>query len=211
MKTIILYGILFFNIFFESVIFAQNAPYGIALDENKTIFLDKTEIPVIEWYFYYNLTKDSVGYPSAFPDTAMFRQLYGYSFLISKGMSKTEIDNMFIKHKKLPMSCITYEQAMQFCKWRTKQFKSDKFRIEYTLPTIEDYEKALKKAFITSNIPISTLNKKICQFTGITDNVAEFTLKEKVIINGGNSKNLEFSESSSLPIGIRCKAILVEF
>jgi formylglycine-generating enzyme required for sulfatase activity len=211
MKTIILFGILLFNIFFETVISAQMVPYGIALDESKTIFLDKTEMPVIEWYFYYNLTKDSVGYPSVLPDTAMFRQLYGYSFLISKGMSKNEVDNMFTKHKKFPMSCITYEQAMQFCKWRTKQLKSNKLRIEYTLPTVNDYEKALKKASITSNLPISTLNKKIAQFTGITDNVAEFTLNEKLILNGGNSENLEFSESSPLPIGIRCKAILIEY
>jgi len=210
MKTIILYGILLFNIFFQNVISTQRVSYGIALDESKTIFLDKTEIPVIEWCFYYNLTKDSVGYPSALPDTAMFRKLYGYSFLISKGMSKNEVDNMFTKHKKLPMSCISYKQAVQFCKWRTKQLESDKLRIEYTLPTVNDYEKALKKASITSNPPISTLKMKMALFTGITDNVAEFTLNEKLILNGGNSENLDFSESTPFPIGIRCKAIVIE-
>lgn len=47
-------------------------------------------------------------------------------------------------------------------------------------------------------------------FTGITDNVAEFTLNEKLILNGGNSENLDFSESTPFPIGIRCKAIVIE-
>jgi hypothetical protein len=202
-------------------VFGQNPPYGIALDENKKEFLDKTEITVSEWYFYCGDLKNRYGdtseiYQESLPDANLFKTFYGFSFLYATGQY-TKDDIKYIRKQMdiLPMSCLSQKQIAGFCTWRSDQVNEKNklenlsYRVVYTLPTKEDYNKALSNAIISHQVSLSPVKAKN-KFTGLTDNVPEYTNDGNVIIIGGNKNGVQTTNNITHPIGFRCKAVVVE-
>jgi len=213
-------GILLFSfVFLLSNSFAQKAPNGIVLGKDKTEFLDKTEITVSEWLFYHGYMMNKFGENSieaqqTLPDTALLRQVYGFSFFPVLGSSTKEtVQNIREQHDKFPMTCVSYQQVLDYCQWRADrvnerwQLKKKSYHIIYTLPSKEDYDKAMQKAIISQNQPLSSVTIKN-KFTGLTDNVAEYTYDKEIIIAGGNTSTLEITDNPSQLVGFRCKAIV---
>ena len=220
MKTIKIYsGILLFSfIFLLNGVFAQKAPYGIALNKNKRIFLDKTEVTVFEWFVYYGYIADKFGENSleahkALPDTALFRQIYDVSLFLLAGSNQKPILYIRLQDYKRPITCISYQQALDYCQWRADRvnerwkLKKKPYYIIYTLPSKEDYDKAMQKAIISQNQPLSPVIAKR-KFTGLTDNVVEYTQDKDTIIAGGNINTMEIADNPSQPTGFRCKAFV---
>jgi hypothetical protein len=218
MKTLFL-GILLFGVVNTAELFAQKPPYGLALDKSKKEFLDRTEINILFWIDYYRDIKNKYGDTSleakqVLPDTALFRQVYGFSFY--------SIHPAFYNS---PMTCISYEQALNYCQWRTEkvnellEIKKKSYRVAYSLPSKEDFEKALSKAIISQSQPLHHITGKKNKFTGITDNVPEYTNVKNIIVSGGDANKIETSyrdtdkiETTAIPlilVGFRCKSIII--
>lgn len=201
--------------------FAQKSPYGIALDENKKEFLDKIEVTVSEWYFYCEDLKNRYGdtsgiYQESLPDADLFKTFYGFSFLYNAGQY-TKDDMKYIRKQMiiLPMSCVSQEQIAGFCTWRSERVNEKNklenlpYRVVYTLPDKEDYDKALSNAIISHQVSLSPVKAKN-KFTGLTDNVPEYTNDENIIIIGGNKNGIQTTNNITHPIGFRCKVVIVE-
>jgi hypothetical protein len=203
-------GILLFNI--TVVLFAQRPPDGIALDNTKTEFLDRTEITISDWLDYYNDMKNKYGDTSleakkVLPDTALFRQVSGVL---------CSWDFFHPAFRSFPIICVSYEQVLDYCQWREKkvnellQLKKKPYTVTYSLPSKEDFEKALSKSIISQTRPMSPINGRKNKITGITDNVAEYTIDKTVIIVSGNTNKIETTNTSSISVGFRCKAIIIK-
>lgn len=205
---------------FYSFAFAQKLPYGIALDKNEKEFLDKTEITVSEWYFYCGDLKNRYGdsseiYQESLPDADLFKAFYGFSFRYTGGQyTKDDIKYIRKQMNILPMSCISRKQIEGFCVWRSNRVNEKNkldnlsYQVSYTLPDKKDYEKALSNAIISHQVSLSPVKAK-SKFTGLTDNVPEYTNDENVIV-GGNENGIQTTNNIAHPIGFRCKAVIVE-
>lgn len=84
---------------------------------NDTLFVDETEVANIHWreYLYYleGIKKDSSAYVAALPDTAVWRMDTAWNEPVSE---------YYFRHpgfNNYPVTGISYEQAVAFCKWRT--------------------------------------------------------------------------------------------
>lgn len=132
---------------------------------NDTLFVDKTEVANIHWreylFYLFEFGQDAFDYQKALPDTSV------WGFIESKRDSFVTyivhpLSEIYFRHpgfNNYPVVGISYEQAVQFCKWRTYEanrvfyFKEnkikdpklhlrDKFpiRFVYRLPTKEEWE-----------------------------------------------------------------------
>lgn len=108
---------------------------------NDTLFADKTEVTNINWreYLLYLLSirKDSFEYKKALPDTLVWAEDSMYSYYI----------NYYFRHpstNNYPVTGISYEQAVGFCKWRTLAAnQADYFKEK----KIKDYQSHLQDSF----------------------------------------------------------------
>lgn len=122
---------------------------------NDSLFIDKTEVANAHWRewveaYLLNMKKDTVLYYKFLPDTTVWDNDSNFS-----------LQEFYFKHPSYnmyPVVGISYEQAIEFCKWRTymanlnqylknqkKQYNPDsayKFPIHfvYRLPTIDEWE-----------------------------------------------------------------------
>lgn len=124
---------------------------------NDTLFIDQTEVANIHWreflYYLSDVEEDENKYEQALPDTLVWRALLRYCDPIVEYYFRHPAYNIY------PVVGISYEQAIQYCKWRThianqrnyfrenniKDFKNhltDKFPIKYyyRLPTEQEWE-----------------------------------------------------------------------
>ena len=226
-------------------IFAQKPPTSCYanIDDNKKSFLFKEETSIQEYNSVIGFLKqeygeDSEQYKFMIPDTAKFKTWYGFPFFyMATDYSYKEIEIIKKQHQTLPMVAISYEQAMAYCQWveimiNIRDSMINKCSKSYTwqcsLPEKADYEVVLKKAKITQQESLSTLQAKcmschkikkgtICEIRcrgnyifGLTDNVAEYT-QDSMVVEGGENTVLKFVEAkdSETPIGFRCKVMLV--
>ena len=82
---------------------------------NDTLYIDQTEIANVHWreYWYYVNRFDSVNSYKALPDTLVWRDSIIYT---------EPLVEYYFRHPSFnnyPAVGISYEQAIEFCKWRT--------------------------------------------------------------------------------------------
>jgi formylglycine-generating enzyme required for sulfatase activity len=119
---------------------------------NDTLYIDKTEIPNVGWreYLFYlsNMKKDEYEIESALPDTSVWNDIKG------KPDTSNQIqilNNPFVEYyfrhpgyNNYPVVGISYEQAVEYCKWRTHVAnQADYFRSN----NIKDYKNHLQDTF----------------------------------------------------------------
>lgn len=133
----------------------KNNPPG-TVKVNDTLFADKTEVNNLSWreYLYYLSKYDSAALPGALPDTSVWMQ--------EGGTMEEAYTEFYFRHPSFnnyPVVGISYNQAVAFCKWRTRaanfawyikenkikdweNHMTDSFRIKfyYRLPTAEEWE-----------------------------------------------------------------------
>ncbi|MCL4857478.1 MAG: SUMF1/EgtB/PvdO family nonheme iron enzyme, partial [Flavobacteriales bacterium] len=123
---------------------------------NDQLYMDETEITNFNWQEYVMWLankhgKTAIEYKNALPDTLVWRDKLAYNEPYTK---------YYYSHpayKEFPVIGISYEQAVQYCKWRTERVKelfktkqlTDKKNVypsnfEYRLPTKEEWEAAAK-------------------------------------------------------------------
>lgn len=127
---------------------------------NDSLFADETEISNASWLEYemwaINLYgKNSKEHLAALPDTLVWREKISYNepYVL-----------YYYRHpayRNFPVVGISYEQAVEFCKWRTQRVKvfmtvAKKFKdmnFEYRLPTKAEWERLAETSagFLTNN------------------------------------------------------------
>lgn len=183
-------------------------PPGTAKIKGIDFYVDKTEVTNRAWaeYLWYvrnHYGENSIEYKAALPDSAIWHSVYS-----------GEICSIHNKYANYPIVGVSYEQAVQFCRWRSKQVntKFKKYQTTYQLPSIKQWEIIFEhveknKRFHDTLYPYNR-HKKIL---GLCDNVSEMTLTSK-IAKGGNWKNHEKCneitkyDSSKNWLGFRCIA-----
>jgi hypothetical protein len=193
----------------------------IGNDRQSSIFGE--EMNIADYHFFVQMTKqkhgeDSEQYKSIFPDTAKFKEWYGFSFFEWKCSATRKSEKLYlIKRYTLPMVTISHEQAMAFCQWWEdihNNSKNSKFICTYTLPTKSDYETVFNsgRAKITQRKALSSLQRResSSRVYGLTDNVAEY-MQDGMVVEGGENATLKFVEAKDCenPIGFRIKATIV--
>lgn len=154
-----------FLILFSSLLLFAN-PYG-TVKINDSIYFDDAEITVGSWLSFYSWTLEHDGYKAAqrlLPDSnsvepEVWRYINTRSETYNDRVMNTgkplgffnsscESADKFGKRLRsiqgsckyigFPITGLTYEQVIEFCKWRTSQ--SDDKTLEFRLPTIEEWE-----------------------------------------------------------------------
>lgn len=138
---------------------------------NDSLFIDATEVANIHWReflaWHELIAKDSVAYQKNLPDTTVWQK----AFVI-----ETPFQEYYFRHPAYnyyPLVGVTYEQVVEFCKWRSdrvnelfeKQPKLNPFpnkKYRYRLPTEEEWILAAKGNLALKEFPFG--------FKAIVDN-----------------------------------------
>ena len=184
--------------FFSANALAINPPgtKKVKIDK-EVIYIDQNEIIVADWLEYINYLehhygKDSEELLSAYPNGITAKEM----------MAKEKLTH--------PLTGITHEQAVEYCKWRTAAVntvneETGLGKVEYTLPTEEQYH-MLMKTF--GSYEILSEKNKTERITGLQSSVCELTAEGSVLKNNG-----VFSKEETVPsanIGFRCVATIVK-
>lgn len=199
----------------------KNVPPG-TVQLNDNLFMDKAEVSNMLWAEYlYAIAKKygkkSPEYKSALPDSIIWSSVYKSSF------------NGTGRYKDYPVIGISFEQAQNFCQWRSeavtiiyhlhKRTKDEK--PVYRLPSPQEWEDMYKKdvdksrsspEYITVLESVHEVypSKGKTDFYCLKDNVSEMT-SEKGIAMGANwlhpgldiNKTISYSSPSNW-LGFRC-------
>lgn len=146
-KQIIILLFVIISLGFNKSNFKKFIPPG-TVQINDTLFADKTEISNLSWLEFelwakIKYGKNSTEYIAALPDTTVWRNKYSFNEPYVK---------YYYRHpayKDYPVVGISYEQAIEFCKWRTERVKDflskskkyDQLNFYYRLPTKTEWEK----------------------------------------------------------------------
>ena len=194
----------------------ENPPGTVKLDSDK--YIDQTEITNRAWIEYMIHVKQEFGvnsneYKSILPDNAVWKNVYLTDF------TPTTIKN---GNLDFPIIGISYEQAVEYCNWRTKlvnqKYKSH-YVIEYRLPTESEFTDAMKlerelsyKHFDTKfnlyRVPAKNKNGGV---VNLSTNVSEMTGEVGKAFGGNyinDSQNIKSYVSSEKWLGFRCIAEL---
>ncbi len=212
MKKITCIGLVLFNILLLSNtnVIAQKIPYMSLIDNKEMRYMDNTEISINAWREYQYDTRRKYGenskeFISTIFDTIIFDKYYNKYFYYSPTKNNIAFTKEATKNKMdcsdYPMIGISYQQCIDYCKWRTEiccyKVKGVS-KIIFSLPSKQDYEKAISYAKITKDPPLSKLkNKERGKIRGITDNVDEYTIENTLNTKGS-------------PIGFRCIATIIK-
>jgi formylglycine-generating enzyme required for sulfatase activity len=144
-KKIIILLFVIISLAFNKSNFKKFIPPG-TVQINDTLFADETEISNLSWleFEYWTCTKygkNSSEYKAVVPDTLVWRN--------KESFNEPYVHNYY-RHKayrNFPVVGISYEQAIEFCKWRTERVKEfysiaykKSLKIEYKLPSKEEWE-----------------------------------------------------------------------
>ncbi|MCB9365496.1 MAG: SUMF1/EgtB/PvdO family nonheme iron enzyme [Flavobacteriales bacterium] len=167
---------------------------------NNNIYMDETEVTNFNWQEYVmwvekKFGKTSKEYKNALPDTTVWNNKESFSEPYMK---------YYYNHpayKDYPVVGISYEQAVNFCKWRTDRVKelfkinalSDKKSVyptnfEYRLPTKEEWEK-------TANIGYSEKTQQLLnsKYKGQLLANLKRNMDDNVVIAGTPSSNADIT------------------
>jgi formylglycine-generating enzyme required for sulfatase activity len=153
-------------------------------------FIDHSPITVIAWleFLYWNereYGKESAEYKAVLPDSLVCLQAY-------------QGDWRYPGYRNYPMVGITYEQAVEYCKWRADRvneslnLRKEKYTVSYSLPTEADLNVAYEQYKITYCYPSDPP-------------VNELTAEKTVMIKGWRLSFEPYQEASAM-IGFRCVA-----
>lgn len=81
-----------------------------------TLYADKTEVTNVNWreYLYFLSVFDSAAAVKALPDTNAWTRCNGNAYFAA--------EEYYFRHPSFnnyPVTCISYEQALDYCRWRT--------------------------------------------------------------------------------------------
>lgn len=164
------------------------------------LYMDETEITNFNWQEYVMWLENKHGknaeeYKNALPDTLVWR---------NKESQNEPYVQYYYSHpayKEFPVIGISYEQAVQYCKWRTERVKelfktkalTDKKNVyptnfEYRLPTKEEWEAAAK-------IGYSEKTKKLLETKHKGQLLANLrrNLEDNVVVAGKPTQNLDIT------------------
>jgi formylglycine-generating enzyme required for sulfatase activity len=165
---------------------------------NDQLYMDETEITNFNWQEYVvwlakKHGETAVEYKNALPDTLVWR---------NKESQNEPYVQYYYSHpayKEFPVIGISYEQAVQYCKWRTERVKelfktkqlTDKKNVypsnfEYRLPTKEEWEAAAK-------IGYSEKTKKLLETKHKGQLLANLRrkLEDNVVVAGNPTQNAD--------------------
>lgn len=188
-------------------------PGTLDLPENNDRFLDRGEVTNFAWYEYVSWMQNEHGpnsqeFLQAIPDTNLWLEAYHGPVIMSEE---------FEDH---PVVGITYEQAQDFCEWRSrlvsKRFEKN---VTYQLPEEEDYEYAYQNYSPSNGENLYSVRPNLVRryvfprFIGLFNNAAEMTQERGIAIKGVN----EEGEPETVPykgpdnnLSFRCIAIVEE-
>ncbi|NEM98322.1 SUMF1/EgtB/PvdO family nonheme iron enzyme [Pontibacter burrus] len=197
-------------------------PIGTA--KVKDYYIDRTEVLNVHWMEYMFYRKKQL-------DSAEVHTLYPQE----SNTWYTLPENYF-----KPIVLITYEQALDYCNWRSEVVSKNMNRkVKYTLPTKEEWseiaeallhseferinkelEKTKRKQRRRSGVYfVQNASRKDNRILNIFDNVSEMTLTEYVAMGGNNYSPDELDGSTTrtmqynsphLYLGFRCIAKFVD-
>lgn len=167
---------------------------------NDQLYMDETEITNFNWQEYVMWLANKHGetaveYKNALPDTLVWR---------NKESQNEPYVQYYYSHpayKEFPVIGISYEQAVQYCKWRTERVKelfktkqlTDKKNVypsnfEYRLPTKEEWEAAAK-------IGYSEKTKKLLETKHKGQLLANLRrkLEDNVVVAGNPTQNVDIT------------------
>ncbi len=146
---------------------------------NDSLFADECEISNFAWQEYESWVSTIYGPKSkqhlaVLPDTSVWTKAKSFNMPYM---------NHYYRHpayKEYPVVGITYEQAIEFCKWRTervktyltikKDFKNQ--NLEYKLPTKEQWEKIAETSSVfLTNGGLDLQGRYKFNFADVTDSI----------------------------------------
>lgn len=199
----------------------EPVPYGTIKFED--LYVDKREVLIIDWLEYEWYKKQE-------PDSSEVLRLQPDSTMT---WFRTP------QNRFLPMTMITYDQAIAYCQWRSKVV-SEKLekKVVYRLPTPEEWEHIAKKEFNQNTNrtlkQLDKLNKSIVEagdehlfearanpvksLVDIFGNVSEMTSVKGVAMGPNSSEIIARTdlfkpylyEDSNMYLGFRCVAEIIE-
>ena len=165
--------------------------------DKEVLYIDQSEIIIADWIEYINYLehhygKESEELKAAFPDGITAKEM----------MAKEKLTH--------PLTGITHEQALEYCKWRTAAVnavneETGLGKVEYTLPTEEQYSMLIKTF---GSYEVLSDKNRTERITGLQSRVYELTAEGSVLKNNG-----VFSKEEKIPdanIGFRCVATMVK-
>ncbi|HEY8404750.1 MAG TPA: SUMF1/EgtB/PvdO family nonheme iron enzyme [Flavobacteriales bacterium] len=182
-------------------------PPGTLKVKGTSYYLDAIEMSNLEWYSYVidmrsKYGKDSEQYRTSLPDSATWCSTYSADEFFKYG-----------KYNDYPVVGITYEQANQYCTWRSElvSLKYGK-SVVYTLPSKEVIEMACKQSTSSYKEGVYQLGKRN-KIRGLYDNVYELTVENGMLLSSNTSGECSFQPVNEVPpglIGIRFMARIEE-
>jgi hypothetical protein len=201
---------------FSFLLFSQYVPPGtVRLKPSETgikhaTFIDQTEITIQYWRDFLHWISIKYG-----TESAEYNAMLPYSAI---GLWQNSSDWQHPQYRNYPMVCISYEQAIAYCKWRSDRIneglslnkkKKYNYTVSYSLPTETDFMGAYKQQKIkTDNKTLDFVRQsKKNEIKGIADNAQEFAV-EKTVVTGENTGTLLFQsyQEANAMIGFRCVA-----
>lgn len=174
--------LLFIAILSGCTVFKKNPTKGNppgTLKINDTLYIDQFEVNNVGWreYWYYLNRSDSANAYKALPDTLVWRDSI---------FSNEPMVEYYFRHpmfNSYPAVGISFEQAIEFCSWRTyvanqvvyfrenkienrREHLNDTFPIKfyYRLPTKEEWEMVASTSIDSSNKVFKKYHKRISSF-----------------------------------------------
>lgn len=144
MKAVI-FTLTAFGLFFSGIRTKPFIPPG-TVKLSETLYADKTEITNLAWIEYVVWTagfygKGSPQHLATLPDTLVWRNAGNYN------EPYTSYYHKHLAYKDYPAVGISHEQAVAYCKWRTRMVKQQykiryhqELNIDYRLPTQQEWE-----------------------------------------------------------------------
>ena len=163
--------------------------------DKEVIYIDQSEIIIADWIEYLNYLEHHYG-----KEADELKAAYPNGITAKEMLAKEKLTH--------PLTGITHEQAVEYCKWRTDAVnavneETGLGKVEYSLPTEEQY-RMLIKTF--GSYEILSEKNRTERITGLQSSVYELTAEGSVLKNNG-----AFSKEEQLPstnIGFRCVATM---